>query len=499
MRAGPNLVGVRAPVRTLYGGRYPLMRYGQPLAGVRYDVEAFASIVPASPSPCVRVVLRNTTARPVQARWAIGIRSSGGALKPSGVRRFRFPRPAVPQLPGLYTQPGWTFDPAADLHVRRSRDPPRRPRHGDVPAPRARHELELQAREGRARCCPTTVFGLAEYRVALGPRGTAGWTSSCRRSRSPTARRPRWRCGWRPFAAHRDALLRAGRRRSRGRWRSSSPSAGSRRRTTRASSTSCLPRYQLPAGDWVQPVNKLRYHAFWLRDASVIAQALDLAGLPARRARTSASSIAGSTPDGQFISRAGPARRPRPGDVGDRRARAAAPATASSRARRCSRSGARSPGARALAADPLGLVPPSDPRDNELVAGHLAGDDFWAVAGLEAAVGVARMLGEDERARLERRAHRPDAARRAERVAFAAARNGRRDPARARPPRAGATGEPAGRPGRPVLDPFSTDRHAHAGPRPRALPRGPRDLRRVPQPPPLPLAMPTRPPRSRCW
>src|SRR4051794_20369156 len=45
MRAGPNLVGVRAPVRTLYGGRYPIMRYGQQLAGVRYDVEAFASIV----------------------------------------------------------------------------------------------------------------------------------------------------------------------------------------------------------------------------------------------------------------------------------------------------------------------------------------------------------------------------------------------------------------------------------------------------------------------
>jgi hypothetical protein len=48
--------------------------------------------------------------------------------------------------------------------------------------------------------------------------------------------------------------------------------------------------------------------------------------------------------------------------------------------------------------DDLGLVPPSDPRDNELVAGHLAGDDFWAVAGLEAAVRVARMLGEGERA-----------------------------------------------------------------------------------------------------
>jgi hypothetical protein len=48
LRAG--LVGLRAPVRTLEGGRYPLMRYGQTFAGVRYGLEVFASIVAASPS-----------------------------------------------------------------------------------------------------------------------------------------------------------------------------------------------------------------------------------------------------------------------------------------------------------------------------------------------------------------------------------------------------------------------------------------------------------------
>ena len=96
MRAGPNLVGVRAPVRTLHGGRYPIMRYGQRLAGVRYDIQTFATIVADQPVALLRVVIRNETARPLQARWAVGMRSSGGALKPSGVRRFRFPRPAVP-------------------------------------------------------------------------------------------------------------------------------------------------------------------------------------------------------------------------------------------------------------------------------------------------------------------------------------------------------------------------------------------------------------------
>jgi len=35
---------------------------------------------------------------------------------------------------------------------------------------------------------------------------------------------------------------------------------------------------------------------------------------------------------------------------------------------------------KARAADPLGLLPPSTPRDNELVAGHLVGDNLWGVA-----------------------------------------------------------------------------------------------------------------------
>jgi hypothetical protein len=41
----------------------------------------------------------------------------------------------------------------------------------------------------------------------------------------------------------------------------------------------------------------------------------------------------------------------------------------------------------------MGLLPPGDPRDNELVAGHLAGEQFWAVAGVERAVELANTLG----------------------------------------------------------------------------------------------------------
>jgi hypothetical protein len=71
-----------------------------------------------------------------------------------------------------------------------------------------------------------------------------------------------------------------------------------------------------------------------------------------------------------------------------------------------------------------GLLPAGDPGDNEFVAGRLAGDDFWAVAGIDAAVGLASVAG---RADLEA-AWQPIAARLRASVAaatrMAASRNG---------------------------------------------------------------------------
>ena len=397
MRAGPNLVGLRAPVRTLHGGRYPLMRYGQRLGGVRYDVEAFASIVAGQPVALLRVVLRNQTARALQARWAVGLRSSGGALKPSGVRRFRFPRPAMPQLPGLYTQPGWQFDAASryafgDRAILRD---------GQVmatfapPAPGV--QLEFQQREGTGPVLPATTFGLVEYRVALGARGTRHLDFVVPSKPVPDATPAALELRGAPFAAHRDAMLRG--------WQATFARAMQlslpERRVQDAYYASLmhmlLPRYQLPDGDWVQPVNKLRYHAFWLRDASIMTQALDLAGLHREAGENLGFFDRWQHDDGLFISREGQL------DGHGQAMWAIGEHALRSRDREFARDALGPLGRavawlhRARAGDELGLVPASDPRDNELVAGHLAGDDFWAVAGLQAAVGVARMLGESGR------------------------------------------------------------------------------------------------------
>ncbi|MEY2442913.1 MAG: hypothetical protein QOJ46_2339, partial [bacterium] len=305
MRAGPNLVGLRAPVRTLYGGRYPLMRYGQRIAGVRYDVETFASIVAGQPVALVRVVLRNETARALQGRWAVGLRSSGGALKPSGVRRFRFPRPAVPQMPGLYTQPGALFDPASNYALGDRAIL----RDGQIvatfPPPAPDMQLELQLREGTGPVLPSTTFGLAKYRVVLPPRGTRrlDFVVPSRPVSDGTPAGLELRAA--PFTALRGALLRD--------WQATFARAMQlslpERRVQDAYYASLmhilLPRYQLPDGDWVQPVNKLRYHSFWLRDASIMTQALDLAGLHREAGENLAFFHRWQHDDGLFISREG--------------------------------------------------------------------------------------------------------------------------------------------------------------------------------------------------
>jgi hypothetical protein len=142
----------------------------------------------------------------------------------------------------------------------------------------------------------------------------------------------------------------------------------------------------------VQAVNQLRYHAFWLRDGAVITNAFDLVGLHRVAGDDLGFFLDWQTPDGLFISRDGQldgfgqalwalGEHFRRTDNGAFAARVY-PAVR------------RAMGwfIAARAADPLHLLPPGNPGDNEFIAGHLAGDNFWAIAGIEQAVELARRL-----------------------------------------------------------------------------------------------------------
>jgi hypothetical protein len=143
----------------------------------------------------------------------------------------------------------------------------------------------------------------------------------------------------------------------------------------------------------VQSVNQQRYHAFWLRDAALMNHALDVAGLHRQAGQNLPFFLTWQDDAGNFISRPGQLdgfgealwafgdHVERTGDTSF--ARRAYPAVQRAMAWfEATRAG-----------DPLHLLPVATPGDNEVTTGHLPGNDFWAFAGVERAVRLARRLG----------------------------------------------------------------------------------------------------------
>ena len=166
--------------------------------------------------------------------------------------------------------------------------------------------------------------------------------------------------------------------------------------TYRAAITEMLAsRYNSAAG-WVQASNKLQYQAFWLRDAAMETQALDLAGLHAQAAANLAFMDTFQQPDGLFISRAG--QYDGLGQalwVLDQHAQLTDdPAYAAAQLDRVD--AAVNWLSRITASDPLGLLPPSNPGDDELAYGHITGDNLWAAAGLRSAIADAKLAGRED-------------------------------------------------------------------------------------------------------
>ena len=386
-RYGPGLAAWDVPTRTRAEGRYPVLSSGAAAGGVRYRLTTLIDAIGGAPVVFVHVDAHNPSSRPRVARWAAEAMWSGGAPEAGGRFAFRFPRPASSPVPGLYTQPGEPFAPQATYAA------------GGGAVTRDGRVLYVYGGDPATPAGPQRASGVADrvgratYALRLAPGATR--SIDLRIPVTPRAMTPAEIAALRAesFAAHHSVVL--------ARWRAALGAAVAirlpERAVTDAFSASLAqilePRYRLPDGQWVQAVNALQYHSFWLRDTAVIAQALDLAGLHTPAAQDLAFFSAWQRPDGLFISRAG--QMDGLGEAlwafgehvrltGDA-AFAAAQLPAVQRAMDWLAS--------ARAADPLHLVPPSDPHDDELVAGHLPGDDFWAVAGADAAASLATAAG----------------------------------------------------------------------------------------------------------
>ncbi len=387
---GPSFRPWRQPIRRLAAGRYPIVSSGRRNGPVGYSLTAFAAEVGGGPVNFVRVRMVNHGRRTATAGWAIGTRYTGGEPKGSG-RRFRFARPATPARSGLYYQPGYGFD-AASVQAFAGHTFLRDGRalyitHATPPG------VTVHRVRGARHAEPTTLVGVTRYRARLQPGRsvTLDFTIPTTPVNQGTA--AYGQVGSAGYDHMHARALATWRHTLGGAMRVHVPE-GKVVDTFYASLMNLLLSRYRQDGYWVQTVNDLQYHAFWLRDSAAITSAFDQAGLHGPAAQDLRYFGTWQEPNGLFISRPGQYdgfgealwaygdHVRRTGDVAF--AKEVLPAVGRAMAWL----------EKARADDPLGLLPPSDPHDNEQVSGHLVGDNFWGVAGARAAATIARTAGD---------------------------------------------------------------------------------------------------------
>lgn len=326
----------------------------------------------------------------VAMRW-------GGTMIPGGKPpAYRFARPVTPARPGLYSQPGQRFRPGRCWKVIRRgqswlvergrsvvaiiQGPATLQRRG---LPKVKTDACTRSAAAMAialRFVPGAPDGNLRVIVPLEPLSRKDGRLRDLRRADYAAVAAQLIAGWQTERAA-GAVIRV-------------PEAPVQRALDAAVTQMLVARHRAPNGRWVQTVNKLQYNAFWIRDAAVISDALNRVGLSARAEEDLDFLADWQTPEGTFVSRIGQ------GDgfgqalwalgehvrlTGDTAfARRWAPAVDRAVAWATN----------TIATTRTGLLPPSDPKDNEWAKGTLTGDQLWGVAGLDAAASLAGYAGD---------------------------------------------------------------------------------------------------------
>ena len=393
-RFGPSLRPWNVPIRSLEDGRYPVISSHASAGGVTYALTTFTAAVGGQPVNFVRVRMTNRRRSTASIGWALGTRYTGGEPKGSG-RRFRFARPVTPPRTGLYYQPGYGYNAASvPRFVGRSFE-----RDGRALYITHRKPAGVRSRSvrGPRRASPTALVGLSRYHGRLRPGRSAVLDFTI-----PTVPVERASGAYKTIATASFGKYRA---RVLGTWRRLLGRAMDVHvpeskvvDTYYASLMNLLMSRYRQDGYWIQTVNQLQYHAFWLRDAAVMTSMFDQVGLHDIAAKDLRFFLTWQQPDGLFISR--PGQYDGFGQTlwafGDHVRRTGDAAFAQMVLPAVGR--AMNWLEKARAADSLGLLPPSDPHDNEQIAGHLTGDNFWGVAGARAAATIARTAGDPQTA-----------------------------------------------------------------------------------------------------
>ncbi len=414
LRFGRRLRWWDQPTRTLPAPGLPLLSSALADGQVRYTVTLFAIPVAGVPVAYETVTATNGSGKTREARVAMVLAYTRGRQirGPHGVvtGAFRYERPVSGTTAGAYEQPGQRFSSAFDYTVAGrdldrsglllARGPAVPSRTLTTPAsntPTGPHDGRMfgRALTTPALNTPTAPHDGRMFSTRLAPHASVSFTWQIPLDPPPA--------GVSAGADHALDAMSLGRARVALHSLWATQEAGMTGievpeakvdATYRAAIAQMLEsRIQTPTG-WEQCPNRLQYRAFWIRDAAIESEALDLAGLHAAAAQNLSFVDAFQQADGLFISQAG--QYDEWGEalwaLAQHAELSGEPAYA---AAQLGRIGAAIDWLTAAsAADPLGLLPASNPDDNELAYGHIAGDDLWAAAGLRSAIVAATLAGQ---------------------------------------------------------------------------------------------------------
>ena len=403
--AGPELRPTSVRIRTLEDGHLPIVHYQFARDGIVYRFTLFAATLDGRPQGTlvnfIRIAIKNEGTEPTRAILATGMRydapnNTGAALHGDN----RFDRPVKGRFPGDYRQlgepfsPQWTYAFAPSGFLRDGRllytFPDGYVARGYTMHGRYNYPQEIGKPEKLA-VDPTVPVGIVTYSRLLEP--GAEDALEFKMPVVPTSDAA--------TIAAIDAATFDGAEAQVKRFWNKILAEGMQVTLPEAKATDTFYTnliYDLIArdhigSDYIQTVNKLHYHSFYLRDGADIVHSYDVTGYPVVAKQVLEFFAQSQKPDGNFLSQEqqfdgwgeavwGYAQHYR---ITHDKAFAEWAIPQIDRAVAWLR--------QARAADPLHIMPASDVRDNEFVPGHLTGYNFLALSGLKVAIQMAKETG----------------------------------------------------------------------------------------------------------
>ena len=402
--SGPELDPTSVRIRTLEDGHLPIVHYQFAHDGIVYRFTMFTATLDGKPEGklvnFIRIAMKNEGQETTRAILATGIRydAPNDTGAPHGDNRFT--RPAEGKIPGAYRQLGERFSPDWVY----SFDSGRFFRDGRLlysfPAGYATRGWTLHGfynhpqnvtRPAKLNVDPVVPVGIVTYSRLLEP--GQEWTLDFKMPVVPTADAADLAAfGQMSFDQAKAQIIAF--------WTGILDQGMQiglpERKPVDTFYTNLI--YDLIAidhigPDYIQTVNKLHYHAFYLRDGADIVHSYDVTGYPTIARQDLEFFAKKQQPDGNFLSQA--QQYDGWGETvwayGQHYRITHDKAFAEWALPQIARAVAWLKQARA--ADPLHIMPASNVRDNEYVPGHITGYNFLALSGLRVAIRMARETG----------------------------------------------------------------------------------------------------------